>query len=188
MSTSILNASADRNEQGLGTVLHFHLPIREVLTRDIERDTHVGDRLAIEEKVCDQFGVSRELMRDAWRGLDSDGIISRSRGQGTFVERLASACRETRLTGLSYDAEARELAKGALVAADVGPPNDGHAARRKWCTTSGSLSLRANPSLCTRFCGASWWVSRRTARFCAACQTVNMLRQSQTLRKRSAAH
>jgi DNA-binding transcriptional regulator YhcF (GntR family) len=125
MSTSILNASADRNEQGLGTVLHFHLPIREMLTRDIERDTHVGDRLAIEEKVCDQFGVSRELMRDAWRGLDSDGIISRTRGQGTFVERLASACRETRLTGLSYDAEARELAKGALVAADVGPPNDG---------------------------------------------------------------
>ena len=99
-----------------------YLQIREILTRRIAREMRVGDRLPTEQELCKQFGVSRETIRDAWRGLEEDGLISRARGQGTFVARLPPAGRETRLTGLSedltrfkMDTEASVLAKGPVV-------------------------------------------------------------------------
>src|SRR5262245_56672898 len=117
MSTSIRNAGADQREQSLGTAHHLDLQIRVVLTPRIERDMAFGDQLLTEEEVCDQFGVSRETFRDAWRGWESDGIISRPRGQATVVERLPPACRQRRCTDLNdftrfkVDIEAT-LAKG----------------------------------------------------------------------------
>jgi len=99
-----------------------YLQIREILLRRIEREMRIGDQLPTEHALCGEFGVSRETVRDALRGLEVDGVISRTPGQGTFVARLPPASRETRLTGLSedfsrfkFDTEARVLAKGPVL-------------------------------------------------------------------------
>jgi DNA-binding GntR family transcriptional regulator len=65
-----------------------YLQIREILLRRIEREMRIGDRLPTEHALCEQFGVSRETVRDALGGLEADGMISRTPGQGTFVARL----------------------------------------------------------------------------------------------------
>jgi GntR family transcriptional regulator len=99
-----------------------YLQIRQILMRRIERGMRVGDQLPTEHGLCEEFGVSRETVRDALWGLEADGVISRTPGQGTFVARLPPASRETRLTGLSedfsrfkLDTQARVLAKGPVL-------------------------------------------------------------------------
>ena len=99
-----------------------YLQIREILMRRIEREMCIGDQLPTEHALCQEFGVSRETVRDALSGLEAEAIISRIPGQGTFVARLPPASRETRLTGLTedftrfkLDTEARLLAKGAVL-------------------------------------------------------------------------
>jgi GntR family transcriptional regulator len=99
-----------------------YLQIREILVRRIERERRVGDQLPTEHALCEEFGVSRETVRDALSGLEADGLILRTPGHGTFVARLPSVSRETRLTGLSedfsrfkLDTEARVLSKGPVL-------------------------------------------------------------------------
>lgn len=99
-----------------------YLQIREILVRRIEREMRIGDQLPIEHALCEEFGVSRETVRDALGGLEADGLISRTPGHGTFVARLPSVSRETRLTGLTedfsrfkLDTEARVLSKGPVL-------------------------------------------------------------------------
>src|SRR5215510_3918828 len=99
-----------------------YLQIREILVRRIEREMRVGEQLPTEHALCGEFGVSRETVRDALWGLEADGVISRTPGQGTFVARLPPASRETRLTGLTedfsrfkLDTQARLLAKGPVL-------------------------------------------------------------------------
>jgi GntR family transcriptional regulator len=99
-----------------------YLQIRQILMRRIERGMRVGDQLPTEHGLCEEFGVSRETVRDALWGLEADGVISRTPGQGTFVARLPPASRETRLTGLTedfsrfkLDTQARVLAKGPVL-------------------------------------------------------------------------
>jgi GntR family transcriptional regulator len=113
-----------------------YLQIREILVRRIERERRVGDQLPTEHALCEEFGVSRETVRDALSGLEADGLISRTPGHGTFVARLPPASRETRLTGLTedfsrfkLDTEARVLSKGPvlpqpLVAEVMATPRD----------------------------------------------------------------
>jgi GntR family transcriptional regulator len=99
-----------------------YLQIREILVRRIEREMRVGVQLPTEHALCEEFGVSRETVRDALRGLEADGLISRTPGQGTFVARLPSVSREARLTGLTedfsrfkLDTEAHVLSKGPVL-------------------------------------------------------------------------
>jgi GntR family transcriptional regulator len=98
-----------------------YLQIREILTRRIEREMHIGDQLPTEHALCHEFGVSRETVRDALSGLEVGGLIVRTPGHGTFVARMPPRTRETRLTGLSedftrfkLDTEARVLFKGPV--------------------------------------------------------------------------
>jgi GntR family transcriptional regulator len=99
-----------------------YLQIREILVRRIEREMRIGDQLPTEHALCEEFGVSRETVRDALGGLEADGVISRTPGHGTFVARLPPVTREARLTGLTedlsrfkLDTEARVLAKGPVL-------------------------------------------------------------------------
>lgn len=96
-----------------------YLQIREILLRRIDHNMAVGEQFPTELALCSQFGVSRETVREALRGLEEDGLISRSRGRGTFLVRMPPARTEMRLTGLAedltdlkYDTEARVLARG----------------------------------------------------------------------------
>jgi DNA-binding GntR family transcriptional regulator len=96
MSTSIVSAGANRNQQSLGTPHHFYIRFRELLTRGSERVVGAGDRMLTREELCDQFGVSHETVREAWRSLEGDGTISQTSGQATFVQPRSRACSKTR--------------------------------------------------------------------------------------------
>lgn len=98
-----------------------YLQIREILLRRIEREFDVGGRLPTEQAFCEEFGVSRETVREALSGLERDGLISRRRGRGTFVTKHPDPKMDTRLTGLvedfsalKFDTEARVLEKGPI--------------------------------------------------------------------------
>lgn len=104
-----------------------YLQIREALARRIDRDMSVGQQLPTEQALCLQFNVSRETVREALRGLEEEGLISRTPGRGTFVRRRPPRLVESRLTGLPEDfsalrfnTEAKTLSAGpVLPSADV---------------------------------------------------------------------
>jgi GntR family transcriptional repressor for pyruvate dehydrogenase complex len=45
----------------------------------------VGDRLPSEKEICEQFGVSRPVVREALLRLSADGLVTAHQGLGTFV-------------------------------------------------------------------------------------------------------
>jgi GntR family transcriptional regulator len=80
-----------------------YLQIRNLLIRRISDGFMPGDRFPTEHAICDEFGVSRETVREALHGLESEGLIARYRGKGTFVVRLPLTVDDERLTGLVED-------------------------------------------------------------------------------------
>jgi GntR family transcriptional regulator len=80
-----------------------YLQIRHLLVRRISEGFVPGDRFPTEHAICDEFGVSRETVREALHGLESEGLIARYRGRGTFVVRLPQIAEDERLTGLVED-------------------------------------------------------------------------------------
>lgn len=96
-----------RPAQHLGSELFNPFPrylqIRNILMRRFNNGFAPGDRFPSEYQLCTEFGVSRETVREALRGLERDGLIARHRGKGTFVVRLPDTAQDKRLTGLVED-------------------------------------------------------------------------------------
>jgi GntR family transcriptional regulator len=90
-------------------VIPLHFQIQRVLRAEVESGKWpVGQLVPPELKLMRRFGVSRTTIRRALRWLESDGLIARHRGKGTFV--LASGNRQNRPRGvksllLGYRAE-----------------------------------------------------------------------------------
>ncbi|NYT77479.1 FadR family transcriptional regulator [Alcaligenaceae bacterium] len=61
-------------------------PIVMWLTQEIEqRHLQPGDKLPSEKRLCEQFSVSRSVVREAVSQLKSDGLVSSQQGRGVFV-------------------------------------------------------------------------------------------------------
>ena len=63
-----------------------HKQIEAAIRQSIERgDMRRGTQLPTEAEFCQQFGVSRSTIRSALKSLERAGLITRTRGRGTFV-------------------------------------------------------------------------------------------------------
>lgn len=60
--------------------------LARILTEEIaEQDLSVGDPLPGEHALCEAFGVSRTVVRQALADLEAHGVVQRYKGKGTFV-------------------------------------------------------------------------------------------------------
>lgn len=63
-----------------------HEKLREWIIARIDDGTYnAGDRLVSENQLCSMFGVSRHTVRHALDMLESEGILDRRRGSGTYI-------------------------------------------------------------------------------------------------------
>jgi GntR family transcriptional regulator len=65
--------------------------VRQQLVADLEARYQPGDRLVSEPDLATAYGVSRPTMREVLRTLESDGLVQRVHGVGTFVTRTETA-------------------------------------------------------------------------------------------------
>ncbi|MCB9450493.1 MAG: GntR family transcriptional regulator [Anaerolineaceae bacterium] len=63
----------------------FHTQVYQALENIISTSLQPGDQLPGEPRLCDLFGVSRTVIRQALDQLLRDGLIVRIMGKGTFV-------------------------------------------------------------------------------------------------------
>jgi GntR family transcriptional repressor for pyruvate dehydrogenase complex len=54
----------------------------------LSRELSTGERLPSERALCDQFGVSRTVIREAIRALEAKGLLESRGGSGTYVKAL----------------------------------------------------------------------------------------------------
>ena len=89
--------------------LPFYYQLKQILLAEIQdRGLAPGQRLPGDHELCATYDVSRTVVRQALAELESEGVIERVKGRGTFVakpkitERLVQS-----LTGLYEDVAAR---------------------------------------------------------------------------------
>jgi GntR family transcriptional regulator len=64
----------------------FYFQLTKLLTREIAAGRWAaGERLPSEPAICEQFAVSRTTVRQALAALESEGLVRREKGRGTFV-------------------------------------------------------------------------------------------------------
>jgi GntR family transcriptional regulator len=86
-----------------------YLQIADILRNRILTQMQPGDRLPPEVNLSSEFGVSRETIRQALEPLDKEGLISRTRGRGSFVANRVFSRPPEKLTGMVEDFRALGL-------------------------------------------------------------------------------
>src|SRR5262249_23150084 len=82
VSEALPNASIDRDSP-----VPFYFQLSELLEHEIVSGRwEPGMRLASEPEICRYYGLSRTTVRQAPGRLEPERLISRRKGQGTFVE------------------------------------------------------------------------------------------------------
>lgn len=68
------------------SVLPYYHQLKRILRTRIARDgLNEGDRLWSDREVGDRYGVSRSVVRQAMAELESEGVLHRVKGKGTFL-------------------------------------------------------------------------------------------------------
>jgi GntR family transcriptional regulator len=87
-----------------------HVQVSNWLRDQIERGIYAAeDRLPSESQMIDQFSVSRITVRRALQTLESDGLIYRHQGLGSFVSDNPPGRGDVRLTDIARDMETAGL-------------------------------------------------------------------------------
>jgi GntR family transcriptional regulator len=86
----------------------YYQQLKEILRADIaRRELRPGARLPGDHELCEQYGVSRPVVRQALSELQYEGVLDRVKGRGTFVApQLTSQSLVQSLTGLHADVSA----------------------------------------------------------------------------------
>jgi GntR family transcriptional regulator len=88
--------------------LPYYAQLKQLLEEQLDKHWEAGTRLPGEVQLCEQYAVSRTVVRQALDELEAEGRVIRRKGQGTFA--AARKVDETlfqSLTGLHEDVEAR---------------------------------------------------------------------------------
>lgn len=86
-----------------GPVPLYHQIAEDLQQRILGGGIASGDALPTEEKLCEQYGVSRITVRRAVDDLIQAGLVRRRRGVGTFVTDRRETGRSTSLVGSLYE-------------------------------------------------------------------------------------
>ncbi len=83
----------------------YYIQLIEALKEKIHAgEWQTGDQIPSEPDLCDVYGVSRTVVRQALREIELEGLISRRKGKGTFVsEPKISESLAQKLTGFYQD-------------------------------------------------------------------------------------
>jgi GntR family transcriptional regulator len=86
----------------------YYRQLKAILRADIEqRNLRPGARLPGDHELCERYGVSRPVVRQALSELQYEGVLERIKGRGTFVvPQLTSQRLVQSLTGLHEDVAA----------------------------------------------------------------------------------
>lgn len=88
----------------------LYYQIESILSKWISKNLKPGDMLPTEKELCEAFGVSRIVIRQALNDLASRGVIKRRRGIGTVVIRpKINEYLVSRLTGFYADMKSQGL-------------------------------------------------------------------------------
>lgn len=103
-----------------------YFQLKNIIKEDIEtRSLKPGDPIPSEREYCEKYGISRMTVRQALKELESEGVIVREKGRGSFVsiprieqEGLMSFTEMVRSRGMKPHTEMVEFLK--LQAEDMG--------------------------------------------------------------------
>jgi GntR family transcriptional regulator len=74
------------------SLIPFYHQLKSLVVEQISRDGLTpGDRLPSDHELCERYGVSRTVVRQALGELESEGVLVREKGRGTFVAQPKSA-------------------------------------------------------------------------------------------------
>ena len=74
------------------SLIPFYHQLKSLVVEQISWDGLApGDRLPSDHELCERYGVSRTVARQALGELESEGVLVREKGRGTFVAQPKSA-------------------------------------------------------------------------------------------------
>jgi len=107
----------------------YHQVKQLLLARVRAEDLAPGSRVPGDHELCRALGVSRSVVRQALAELETEGVVERVKGRGTFVARpRTSEHLVARLTGLHEEMTARGSRVTSVVRRQEVVPADGHVA------------------------------------------------------------
>ncbi|MGD2163531.1 MAG: GntR family transcriptional regulator [Anaerolineales bacterium] len=101
-----------RNRIDRDASIPYYVQLEEALVEEIETGRwKPGDQLPPEQELCNLFGVSRTVVRQALQQLEFEGMVLRERGRGTFVAepKISSTSLVHSLMGFYEDMEKRGI-------------------------------------------------------------------------------
>lgn len=112
MAKSIKRDSLKRITIDRSSSIPLYVQLRDALQEQIEQSVWVpGDQLPGDQELCEVYGVSRTVVRQALQELSYQGSIVRQRGRGTFVAepKISSTSLVHSLMGFQEDMDERGL-------------------------------------------------------------------------------
>ncbi|MFH1524428.1 MAG: GntR family transcriptional regulator [Chloroflexota bacterium] len=105
----------------------YYIQLIDILKEKVQLGNWVpGDQIPGEQDLCELYGVSRTVVRQALRELELEGIINRRKGKGTFISppKISEGLVQ-KLTGFYQDMVERGLKPGTKVLhQNVSPSNE----------------------------------------------------------------